>query len=56
MKVLSASLLAILLMGLVGCAGSTTRESAGEYIDDVFKALHDERSLASIARQIELLR
>jgi hyperosmotically inducible protein len=35
-KGISASLLAILLISVVGCAGSATRESTGEYIDDTW--------------------
>ena len=35
-KGISASLLAILLIIVVGCAGSPTRESTGEYIDDTW--------------------
>jgi hyperosmotically inducible protein len=33
-NVISAALLAILLVTAVGCAGSATSESTGEYIDD----------------------
>lgn len=33
---IGASLLAILLITSVGCAGTDTRESAGEYIDDTW--------------------
>jgi osmotically-inducible protein OsmY len=36
MKALSASLLAVLLITAAGCAGSSTRESTGEYIDDTW--------------------
>ncbi|NEZ04132.1 BON domain-containing protein [Wenzhouxiangella sp. XN201] len=32
----SVSLLAILLLTIVGCAGSETQESTGEYIDDTW--------------------
>ena len=35
-RAMSASLLAALLIVTVGCAGSTTRESTGEYIDDTW--------------------
>ncbi len=35
-RALSASLLAILLIAVVGCAGSQTSESTGEYIDDTW--------------------
>ncbi|MDZ7670297.1 MAG: BON domain-containing protein [Gammaproteobacteria bacterium] len=35
-RALSASLLAILLITVVGCAGSATSESTGEYIDDTW--------------------
>jgi osmotically-inducible protein OsmY len=33
---ISASVLAILLVSALGCAGSATRESTGEYIDDTW--------------------
>jgi hyperosmotically inducible protein len=33
-SVISATLLSLLLMTTVGCAGSATSESTGEYIDD----------------------
>lgn len=33
---ISVSLLAILLLTIVGCAGSETQESTGEYIDDTW--------------------
>lgn len=33
-KAICASLLAIILVTTVGCAGSSTSESTGEYIDD----------------------
>lgn len=35
-KSISASLLAILLISVAGCAGSSTRESTGEYVDDTW--------------------
>lgn len=35
-NVASGSLLAILLLTIVGCAGSETQESTGEYIDDTW--------------------
>jgi osmotically-inducible protein OsmY len=35
-KVISATALAVLLISTVGCAGSATRESTGEYIDDTW--------------------
>lgn len=35
-KTVSASLLTILLITVVGCAGSKTSESTGEYIDDTW--------------------
>lgn len=36
MKAISVSLLAAVLIVTVGCAGSVTRESTGEYIDDTW--------------------
>lgn len=33
-KAICASLLAVLLITTIGCAGSSTSESTGEYIDD----------------------
>jgi osmotically-inducible protein OsmY len=33
---ISVSLLAVLLLTIVGCAGSETQESTGEYIDDTW--------------------
>jgi hyperosmotically inducible protein len=36
MKAISVSLLAAVLIITVGCAGSATRESTGEYIDDTW--------------------
>jgi osmotically-inducible protein OsmY len=35
-KAISASLLAILLISSLGCAGSENRSSTGEYIDDTW--------------------
>jgi osmotically-inducible protein OsmY len=35
-KGISASVLAVLLISAVGCAGSPTRSSTGEYIDDTW--------------------
>lgn len=35
-KAVSASLFAIVLITAVGCAGSSTSESTGEYIDDTW--------------------
>jgi osmotically-inducible protein OsmY len=35
-NLISATLLAMLLMTTVGCAGDATRESTGEYIDDTW--------------------
>lgn len=35
-KSLSVPLLAMLLLAAVGCAGNSTRESTGEYIDDTW--------------------
>ncbi|MFN2328552.1 MAG: BON domain-containing protein [Chromatocurvus sp.] len=34
MKTILAALLTVTLMGTLGCAGSATNESTGEYIDD----------------------
>lgn len=36
MKAILASLLALALITTVGCAGSSTNESTGEYIDDTW--------------------
>lgn len=33
-KIICASLFAVLLVSAIGCAGSSTNESAGEYVDD----------------------
>jgi osmotically-inducible protein OsmY len=46
-------------MGLLGCAGSRTRESTGEYIDDstisakVKTALHADKDVSGFQVQVE---
>lgn len=48
-KAICASLLAIALITTVGCAGSATNESAGEYIDDTWITTRVKASLVDDA-------
>ena len=58
-RTLLAALLAITLVSTLGCAGSTTQESTGEYIDDtvittkVKAALIDDSSVRSREVSVE---
>lgn len=61
-RILPAILAAFLLVGLGGCAGTSTRESTGEYIDDssitmrVKTALLNEPGVKSVQIGVETFR
>lgn len=58
-KTLSAAMLAITLVSVVGCASTSTQEGTGEYVDDsvittkVKAAIFNEPTLKSIGINVE---